>query len=451
MTERAKQLSRDDFLAWFYDAEKPPQQWRIGTEHEKFLFDCKTYRRPGYEGEHGIGALLGRIAERDDWTPSLENNRIIAIKNIDGSSITLEPGGQLELSGAVLETLHQTCAEVSGHLAMMQSVIDQDCLWMLGVGFDPLWRREDIPWMPKGRYQIMRRYMPEVGGKGIDMMLRTCTVQVNLDYADETDMARKFRTSLALQPVATAIFANSPFVEGKPSGLLSTRADVWSDTDPDRCGVPAIVFDDGFGYEAWIEYILDVPMYFLHRGDSYIDVAGRSFRDFMRGGLAELPGQFPTLDDWDDHVTTAFPEVRLKRFLEMRGADGGAWNMICALPALWTGILYDQDALAEAEALAKDLTATDVLNGRQSAAKDGLKGQLGGRSMLDLAREMSRIAEDGLRKRANFDDDGNDETKFLSPIKDIVTTSMTQADILLRNYHQKWDGQITELYEQYKY
>ncbi|MCA8928263.1 MAG: glutamate--cysteine ligase, partial [Alphaproteobacteria bacterium] len=334
--------SKDELVAYFAAGNKPPEDWRIGTEHEKLVFRLKDLTRPGYEGPDGIGALLRGLAERYAWEPIKENGNTIALTDHAGGSITLEPGGQFELSGAPLETIHETCREVHTHLDQVRTVCNDLGLGMVGIGFDPKWRREDIQWMPKGRYRIMRNYMPKVGTLGLDMMLRTCTVQVNLDYGSEADMVQKFRVSLALQPLATALFANSPFKEGRPNGYMSYRSHVWTDTDPDRSGMLDFVFEDGFGFERYTDYILDVPMYFVHRGQDYVDLAGRSFRQFLAGELeAEDQGHVirkgdrPSMEDWADHVTTAFPEVRMKRYLELRGTDGGPWRRLCALPALW--------------------------------------------------------------------------------------------------------------------
>jgi len=440
-----------DLIRWLEEGQSPKSEWRIGTEHEKFLFHLDTFKRPAYEGESGIEALLTGLCQRLDGTPIMEAGKIIGVKDNQGGSLTLEPGGQFELSGAPLENLHQTCAETGAHLRLMQDVCATLGLGMIGLGHDPLWSRDDIPWMPKGRYRIMRNHMPKVGTLGLDMMLRTSTIQVNLDYASEADMVKKFRTSLALQPVATAIFANSPFYEGKPSGLLSTRARAWTDTDNARCGVPSCVFDNGFGYEQWVDYILDVPMYFLHHGDDYVDVAGLSFRDFMAGQLPGYEGQLPTMAHWADHVTTAFPEVRLKQYLEMRGADGGPWNMICALPALWTGLLYDEEALDEAAELAEGLTAADVAAARMQAAEHGLKGVIGGRSMHDLAKAMIQIATKGLRRRQRLDSSGNDETGFLDPIRHIAESGITPAEKLLDHYHRDWAGDVRRVYQDFPF
>ena len=326
---------REQLVAVPESGEKPRADWRIGTEHEKFGFQLEDLRPPPFDGERGIEAVLKGLT-RYDWTEVQENGRTIALSR-NGASVSLEPAGQLELSGAPLENIHQTCSEVGNHLFELKTVADELRLGFLGMGFQPKWRREDMPWMPKGRYSIMRAYMPKVGDLGLDMMTRTCTVQVNLDYASEADMVKKFRVALALQPVATALFADSPFTEGRPNGFLSYRSHIWTDTDPDRTGMLDFVFEDGFGYERYVDYILDMPMYFVQRGDRYIDASGQRFRDFLQGRLPALPGELPTRTDWTDHMTTAFPEVRLKSFLEMRGADGGPWNRLCARSAFWVG------------------------------------------------------------------------------------------------------------------
>ena len=440
-------------IAWIAGGETPVSYQKIGTEHEKFLFHRHNLAPVAYEGESGIGALLERLLTElgPDAEPIMEKGNIIGITDADGGAVSLEPGGQLELSGAPLDDIHQTCNETGRHLRHMKAAAAPLDIGMLGIGYHPTARREDISFMPKGRYRIMSRHMPKVGTLGLDMMLRTCTVQVNLDFSDEADMRRKFRTSLALQPVATALFANSPFKDGAPSGWLSTRAQAWTDTDAARSGVPACVFDDYFGYEQWIDYILDVPMYFLHRGDDYIDVAGRSFRDFMDGMLTGFEGQMPSMGDFQDHITTAFPEVRLKRFLEMRGADGGAWGNICALPAFWVGLLYDEQALEEAAALAAPLNANDVMEARLSVSRDGLRGQLGGREVHDLAAKLVDLASAGLRRRARIDDSGGDETGYLAPLRNAIASGETPAERLLRLHRDSWGGDLTQIFEAERY
>ena len=440
-------------VEWIAKGAKPAADWRIGTEHEKFLFHRDSLRPVAYDGDSGVEAMLNALCKviGDKATPIIEKGKIIGLKDGDGGSVSLEPGGQLELSGAPLSNLHQTCAETGRHLRHMRAVSSALGVGMLGIGFQPKWRRDDISWMPKGRYQIMRNHMPKVGTMGLDMMLRSCTVQVNLDYADEADMRRKFRTSLALQPIATALFANSPFKDGKPSGLLSGRAHVWTDTDNARCGVPSCVFDPHFGYEQWIDYILDVPMYFLHRGEDYVDVAGKSFRDYLAGTLAGFEGEPPQMADFEDHITTAFPEVRLKQYLEMRGADSGSWANICALPAYWVGLLYCDEALAEAEDLVRDVGSDDVMAARLSVAKDGLRGKLGAHDVATLAKKTIDIASKGLRNRGIFDDGGDDESGFLQPLRKVIATQKTPAEVMLDLYHGDWAEDIDQVFTSNQY
>ena len=440
-------------VEWLAKGEKPAADWRIGTEHEKFLFHRDSLRPVAYDGDSGVEAMLHALCKviGDKATPIIEKGKIIGLKDGDGGSVSLEPGGQLELSGAPLSNLHQTCAETGRHLRHMRAVSSALGVGMLGIGFQPKWRRDDISWMPKGRYQIMQNHMPKVGTMGLDMMLRSCTVQVNLDYADEADMRRKFRTSLALQPIATALFANSPFKDGKPSGWLSGRAHVWTDTDNARCGVPACVFDPHFGYEQWIDYILDVPMYFLHRGEDYVDVAGKSFRDYLAGTLAGFEGEPPQMADFEDHITTAFPEVRLKQYLEMRGADSGSWANICALPAYWVGLLYCDEALAEAEDLVRDINADDVMAARLSVAKDGLRGKLGSHDVAKFAKKTIDIASKGLRNRGIFDDGGDDESGFLQPLRKVIATQKTPAEVMLDLYHGDWAEDIDQVFTSNQY
>ena len=436
-------------VAWLESGCKPERQWRIGTEHEKIGYRRADLSPLPYDGKDGIAALFARLAQRG-WRPAMEGGKAIAL-TLDGQSITLEPGGQLELSGAPLETVHGTCDEATRHLDELRALGDEMGIAFLGAGMQPKWRRGEIPVMPKARYAIMRAYMPRKGRLGLDMMLRTCTVQTNLDFESEVDMVRKFRVGLALQPVAAALFANSPFVDGRPSGFMSYRTHVWSHTDPDRCGVPAFVFESGMGFEAWAEYALDVPMYFVRRGGRYVDAAGRSFRDFLAGRLPELPGERPTLADWEDHLTTIFTDVRLKRYLEMRGADGGPWRMLCALPAFWVGLLYDRAALAEAAALIEGWTHEDVSGLRDAAARDGLKAAHGGRAMRDIARDALAIARGGLRRRARLDRGGADETGFLNLLDSIVESGRCPARALLDSYYGEWGERVEPMFETHAY
>ena len=443
-------LTFDDLVASLEAGCKPRERWRVGTEHEKFGFHQGSWRPVAYDEPQGIRAMLEGLT-RFGWAPVEEGGHLLALKR-DGASITLEPGGQFELSGAPLESLHDTCAETGKHLREVKAVADELGLGFIGLGFSPLWRRDEVPVMPKGRYAIMRRYMPLKGNLGLDMMLRTCTVQANLDFASEADMAKKFRVSLALQPIATALFANSPFVEGKPSGFLSARANVWTDTDPDRTGMLGFVFADGFGFETYVRYALNVPMYFVYREGRYIDVAGRSFADFIDGRLPELPGERPTLSDWADHLTTLFPEVRLKTFLEMRGADAGPWDTICALPALWTGLLYDDAALEAAWDLVKGWDVGDHERLRRDVTRLGLKAEVAGRTVQDVAKDVVAIASEALRGRARLSSGSMvDERVQLRPLEEIADSGVTRAERLLALYHGPWAGDVTRAFAELAY
>lgn len=436
--------SRDELVTFLSSGCKPKDEWGIGTEHEKFGFDTTTFDPLPYEGAHGIKAMLDGLT-RFEWEPVLEGGNIIGLFK-DGASVSLEPGGQLELSGANLKTIHQTCNEVHTHLAQVQEVANEIGAGFLGLGVSPLWTREETPMMPKGRYKIMANYMPKRGGHGLDMMFRSCTIQTNLDFGSEADMVQKLRVAMALQPIATALFANSPFLEGKPNGFLSYRANIWTDTDPDRTGILPFVFEDGFGFEAYADYALDVPMYFVYRDGVYHDVAGKSFRDFLDGKLEGFEGQVPTLSDWADHLTTIFPEARIKKYMEVRGADGGPWDSICALPALWVGLLYHQPSLDAAWDLAKGWSVEEMEKLRRDVAKLGFKAEIAGRTVLDIAAELLSLARAGLAARGNLDGGGVDEGHFLATLEDRVGRGKTLAEDLLDLYHGPWKGDVSRVF-----
>jgi glutamate--cysteine ligase len=429
---------------------KPKRDWRIGTEHEKFGYTQDDLRPLPYGGERSIRALLEGLAAQFGWECVIENGRPIALQK-GGASITLEPGGQFELSGRAVKTLHETCCEVHEHLDQVRAVAAPLGIGMLGLGFQPKWQRDEIPWMPKGRYRIMRAYMPTKGNLGLDMMLRTCTIQTNLDFASEADMVKKFRTSLAWQPVATALFANSPFTEGEPNGFVSYRSHIWTDTDPDRCGILPFVFEDGMGFERYVDHVLDVPMYFVYREGEYIDASGQSFRDFLGGRLPALPGEVPTISDWSDHLTTLFPEVRLKRFLEMRGADGGPWRSLCALPALWVGILYHQATLDAAWDRVKDWTIEEHAYLRAEVPRQGLHTPFRGGTVQDLAKEMLALADAGLTGRAEEDWFGQDERQFLTALRAIAESGCTPAEEKLELFHGRWGGSVDPVFAEFAY
>lgn len=440
---------RRQLIEYFESGCKPAGDWRLGTEHEKFVFHLADNRPAAFDGQQGIEAFLQGL-QRFGWQPMTENGRTVALE-MNGCHITLEPGGQLELAGEPLETIHQACNEVHEHLDQVKAVAAELDLGMLGLGFLPRWRRDQVPWVPKQRYDIMRRYMPERGELGLDMMLRTATVQVNLDYGSEAHMVKQFRVGLALQPIATALFANSPFTEGRPNGFMSYRSHIWTDTDPDRSGMLPWAFEDGMGFERYADYALDVPMYFVYRDGHYIDAAGQSFRDFLNGKLPALPGEYPTLGDWDDHLTTIFPEVRLKKFMEMRGADGGPWRRLCAFPALWAGLCYDPAALEAAWTLVRDWTAAERNALRREVPRTALATPFRNGTVADIAREVVTIARDGLKARARLDEHGRDERHFLDQIAEIAETGRCPSRELLDRYHGRWHESVDPVYTEFAY
>ncbi|MGE5535184.1 MAG: glutamate--cysteine ligase [Acidobacteriota bacterium] len=444
--------TRDELVAWLEAGCKPKTQFRVGTEHEKFAFTVGSHRPVPYAGPRGIRALLEGMQNLLGWEPILEGENIIGMFDVTGGgAISLEPGGQFELSGAPVENVHQTASELFAHLAQLREVARPLGIGFLGIGMTPSWTRADMPMMPKGRYRIMTAYMPKVGSLGLDMMYRTCTVQANLDFSSEADMVRKLRVALALQPVATALFANSPFTEGKPNGFLSFRSHIWTDTDNHRAGMLPWAFEDGMGFEKWVDYALDVPMYFVKRGDKYIDVSGKSFRDFFAGKLADLPGERPTISDWANHLSTIFPEVRLKRFLEMRGADGGPWRRLPSLTAYWVGLLYDEDSLSACWEIVKNWSAAERQKLRDDVPKLGFKAEIAGRNVLAIAKETLQLCRQGLTRRRRLDRNGRDETRYLRPLDESVARGITPAEELLDKFNNEWRGSVDPIFEEYAY
>ena len=445
--------SRDQLVEALSSGCKPPSEWRVGTEHEKFGFCLDGYGPVPYEGPRGIRRLLEAMEGLLGWEPIVDQGNVIGLTDPVGQgAISLEPGGQFELSGAPLETLHQTCREVNGHLAQVRECATPLGIGFLGLGASPKWTLAGTPVMPKSRYAIMSRYMPTVGRHGLDMMYRTCTIQANLDFSDEADMVMKMRVGLALQPIATALFASSPFLDGVPNGFLSYRSEIWLDTDRDRTGMLPFAFEDGFGFERYVDWALDVPMYFVKRGDAYVDVAGKSFRALLEGRLANgLAGERAMLSDWKNHLSTLFPEVRLKNYLEMRGADGGPGRRICALPAFWVGLLYDKAALDGAWEIVRDWTAEERQALREAVPKTALATPFRNRTAGDIARDVLALARDGLARRARLNADGSDETIFLSSLEEVMARRETLAEQLLREYETEWNGDIDEVFRRYAY
>jgi glutamate--cysteine ligase len=448
--------SRNELVGWIAAGCKPSERWRIGTEHEKFLFQTTTHAAVPYDGPNGVRAIFDRMIADYGWEPIQEGETIIALKRPDTEApgqitgnISLEPGGQFELSGGAVATLHDVNAETVEHLDQMRAIGRRLGVGMMGLGFSPLWRLDETPTMPKRRYAVMTRYMPKVGSRGLDMMYRTATIQVNLDFASEADMVKKLRVSLALQPIAGALFAASPFVEGKPCGFKTMRSEVWRDTDKRRTGNLPFVFEPGMGFERYADYALDVPMYFVYRDGQYVDVAGASFRDFLAGKLSAMPGEKPTIDDWSDHLTTLFPDVRMKRFLEMRGADCGPATHITALSAFWVGLLYDQTSLDAAWDLVKEWSAAERDQLRNDVPAQAFAASVKGRRVQDISRQALMIARAGLARRARVDAGGRDETTYLDPLDLLVDKGETVADQMLARFSGAWGGQIDPIFTDY--
>jgi glutamate--cysteine ligase len=442
-----------ELAAYLAKGNKPRADWRIGTEHEKFPFYVDGHAPVPYGGERGIRAILEGMQTKLGWDPILDEGRIIGLVEPTGQgAISLEPGGQFELSGAPLETIHQTCREGNAHLAQVREIAEPMGIRFLGLGGSPKWTLAETPKMPKSRYDIMTRYMPKVGTKGLDMMYRTCTIQVNLDFESEADMRRKMQVSLKLQPLSTALFANSPFTEGRPNGLQSWRGDIWRDTDNQRSGLLEFCFSPEFGFADYVEWALDVPMYFVIRDGRYHDMTHITFRQFMAGAARkEVPDGMPTMGDWANHLSTLFPDVRLKRFLEMRGADGGPWRRICALPAFWVGLLYDGAALDAAEALTRDWSYAEVKAMRDAVPEQGIGAPFRSTTLREVAREVLAISRQGLKNRNKLNRDGFDETSFLSTLDEVVARGTTSAEEMLSAYHTRWGGSIEPAFLEYAY
>jgi glutamate--cysteine ligase len=443
---------QDELVAWLAQGVKPKSKFRIGTEHEKFAFTLTGHRPVPYDGRRGIRALLEGMQHLLGWEPIMEGPNVIGLSDVTGGgAITLEPGGQFELSGAQVETVHQTCSEIMAHFAQVRAVSQPLGVGFLGIGMTPDWGRAEMPKMPKGRYDIMTAYLPKVGTLGLDMMYRTCTVQTNLDFSSEADMVKKLRVSLALQPVATALFANSPFTDGKPNGFLSFRSEIWRSTDDARTGTLPFAFESGMGFERWVDYALDVPMYFVKHGDAYVDVSGQSFRDLLAGKLPGMPGARATISDWANHLSSIFPEVRLKRYLEMRGADSGPLPNLWALPALWVGLLYDDVCLDAAWDMVKDWSAEEREGLRDDVPKLGLAAKIRGRTVFTLATEVLALARAGLARRKRLDVSGQDETRYLDVLEDRLARGTTPAQELLEQFNGAWGGSVDPIYKEDAY
>ena len=445
--------SKADLIKPFEDGEKKPCDFKIGTEHEKFAFHLDTLKPVSFSEKKGIEALLLSL-KKYGWESILEGKNTIGLKrkeSLGGGTITLEPAGQLELSGAPLNNLHETFDELSEHRIQISKEGSELGIGFLSAGLTPDWAIDEMPVMPKKRYEIMRNYMPKKGSLGLDMMFRSTTIQVNLDYSSEADMIKKFKVSLALQPIATALFSNSPFLNGKLNGYNSYRSHIWTDTDPDRTGFLPFVFEGEMSYEKYVDYALKVPMYFIYRDGNYIDVSGLSFENFLEGSLAKLPGEKPTIFDWENHLTTIFPEVRLKSFLEMRGADGGKFESVCALSSFWVGLLYDQVSLDSSWDLIKDFDVDKIQDLRLEIIKNGFKSSFGNSTVLSLATSVLNLSNEGLKRRNVLNRNGQDESIFLNPLRKIIETERTPSDELIKKFLEDWDKDLVNMYKEYTF
>lgn len=445
--------SKEDLIKPFQNGEKKPSDFKIGTEHEKFVFHIDTLKPVPFSGESGIENLLLAL-KKYGWESILEDGNTIGLsrdKSLGGGTITLEPAGQLELSGAPLTNIHETFNELDEHRSQISKEGSNLGLGFLGAGLTPDWSFDEMPIMPKSRYQIMKNYMPKKGNLGLDMMFRSTTIQVNLDYSSESDMIKKFKVSLALQPIATALFANSPFLDGNLTGYNSFRSHIWTDTDPDRTGMLPFVFDGEMSYEKYVDYALKVPMYFIYRDGNYLDVSGSSFEDFLNGDLDELPNEKPNIIDWENHLTTIFPEVRLKSFLEMRGADGGSFESVCALSSFWVGLLYDSESLDSSFNLIKDFNIKQLQELRIEVAKNGLHSIIGGIEIQEIAKKVLKLSREGLRNRNILNENGDSEEIFLDPLQKILSSGKSSSDDLIKKFSNNWNKNLVNMYKEYTF
>ena len=445
--------SKEDLIKPFQNGEKKPSDFKIGTEHEKFVFHIDTLKPVPFLGESGIENLLLAL-KKYGWESILEDGNTIGLsrdKSLGGGTITLEPAGQLELSGAPLTNIHETFNELDEHRSQISKEGSNLGLGFLGAGLTPDWSFDEMPIMPKSRYKIMKNYMPKKGNLGLDMMFRSTTIQVNLDYSSESDMIKKFKVSLALQPIATALFANSPFLDGNLTGYNSFRSHIWTDTDPDRTGMLPFVFDGEMSYEKYVDYALKVPMYFIYRDGNYLDVSGSSFEDFLNGDLDELPNEKPNIIDWENHLTTIFPEVRLKSFLEMRGADGGSFESVCALSSFWVGLLYDSESLDSSFNLIKDFNIKQLQELRIEVAKNGLHSIIEGIEIQEIAKKVLKLSREGLRNRNILNENGDSEEIFLDPLQKILSSGKSSSDDLIKKFSNNWNKNLVNMYKEYTF
>lgn len=432
---------RDPLIAYFATGAKPRSEWRIGTEYEKVAVERKTGRAARYFGRNGIEELLRRLADRYGWTPRSEGDHVIALQG-ERATITLEPGAQVELSGEPCESIHCAHAELTEHVSQIVSVGEEIGIAFLGLGMQPLSPVEDIEWVPKARYGIMGPYMQKVGTLGHRMMKQTATVQTNIDFSDERDAMEKMRVTMGLSPILTAMFANSPICDGRLNGYMSFRQHVWTDTDRDRCGLLPFVFSRDAGFEDYADWALGVPMYFIRRDDRFVDLSGLPFREFLKKGAA---GHHATLADWQLHLTTLFPEVRLKTYIEVRSVDSQPPERMLALPALMKGVLYDADCLLGAWDLVKGWSFGERLDLYDASHRDALMARVRGVRLLDLARELCAIARVGLRRQNLRNGRGEDETVYLNGIERQLESGVSPARVIADRWAGEWEERIDRL------
>ena len=434
-------LNKNLLVKIFSEGCKEKIKWKIGTEHEKFGFKKKSLEPINFQD---IQQIFLKLSNKYNWEKVFEDSNLIALKK-NNASITLEPGGQIELSGAPMKNLFETCKEVNQH----QSELDDICKSMeidfLGMGLLPKWKLNKIKLMPKKRYKIMSEYMPQVGSKGLDMMFRTATIQANYDFSSESDMVKKMRVSQSLQPIIIALYANSPFVDGKITNYKSFRSFIWTKTDKKRCGILPFIYDNSFSFERYVDYLLDIPMYFIIRDNEYINMTKYTFRNFLEKKV--LKKIEPNLEDWKIHLTTVFPEVRLKTFIELRGADGGPWSRVCALPAFWTGILYDKKNLNEIWTKISHWDYSGIVNFYENVRRDGLNTFTpDGEKLSDFTKTILNQSGEGLVRR-NIKTDRGNESIFLEPLKKILESGKSPAEMWKKLFFSEWKNDIDMLYK----
>jgi len=444
-------INKNELIGYFFDGVKSKNNLKIGVEHEKFILNKESLKPISYYENNGIKNILEKLTTLG-WEPLYDDNKntIIAVKK-GKQAITLEPGGQIELSGAPLDNIHETCEETTNHLKELKKLGNEFNFILLGIGVEPNLKLDDFPWMPKQRYKIMRKYMEQVGTLGHHMMKRTCTNQVNIDYSSEEDMINKIRLILNLESIATAIFSNSPFDQGNVSKYRSLRSHFWHHTDPNRTGLLPFVFDKDFNFEKYTDYALNIPMYFIRREHKYINMTQYTFKDYLEGKCTKVNYE-ATLDDWEDHLTTLFPQVRLKHYLEIRSMDACNWDLICSQPAFWIGILYDDEILDKIKQITEDWKGEDRQYLNKRVPEDGLKTEFKKRKLIDFAQEFFELSKKGLSKRNQLSKNGEfDESIHMKDLENNLTDGCSPADCLITKFNTTWEKSVLPIYKELAY